>query len=268
MKKVKNMKKQKTRVGLILDQSGSMAGTKHEAAQNYNEQIQQMKLNAKDQDIQCSLVTFNGEVFEHFWLENPEKLEEASAEDYITSGSTAMRDAIGYTVNKLISTTDPNDEDIAYLVIIISDGDDNASRHFNPSALRELITSLQNTNKWTFTYMGCDENYVKKIARETNIPLGNMAVWSNKTRGLAVRGLQRQAKMLNGYYKARAGGQKVCCNVYSDNASKLADFSTEESLPIDNVLNTNTLNDGHKVNMVCKGDGVKAFSNSTPVNWS
>ena len=100
-----------THVAILLDKSGSMAKTKEQAIVGFNEQIQQIKENAKDQDIRTYLITFNASVFEHVWGEPAEKLTEASAEDYIPSGGTAMRDAIGYTLQKLLDTTDPKESD-------------------------------------------------------------------------------------------------------------------------------------------------------------
>lgn len=264
------MGKPKTYVTIILDQSGSMGGTKEQAVQGYNEQIQQMKLNSKDQDIFCSLITFNGDVFEHLWCEKAELLTEATAADYKTEGSTAMRDAVGYAIEKLQRTTDSK-EDVAYLMVIISDGDENSSKHFSVESLNEIKRSVEKTGKWTFTYMGCDEKYLKKIATEMNIPISNMAMWSNATPKLATRGLCRQAKKLQGYYDARVGGQTANANVYSA-AGCLADFTTE-SVDDLNVNNLNTINQpADKVNlnvnqMINKHTGSTPFQNYTPVSW-
>src|SRR5581483_49715 len=220
--------KPKTYVAIILDQSGSMTKTKAQAVQGYNEQVQQMKLNAKDQDIFCSLVTFNGEVFEHLWCEPADKLTEASVEDYCTEGSTALRDAVGYTIDKLKKTTDDK-EDVAYLVVIISDGEENTSVHYTVDALREIKDSVDRTGKWTFTYMGCDERYLKKVASEMNIPISNVARWSNDTPELAYRGMRQNCTKLRGYYKNRAKGETKQACVYSADVHSLADFTEEDS---------------------------------------
>lgn len=267
------MVKPKTYITIILDQSGSMINTKAQAVQGYNEQVQQMKINAKDQDIFCSLVTFNGDVFEHLWCEPAEKLAEATAEDYLTSGSTAMRDAVGYAIEKLQRTTDPK-EDIAHLVIVISDGAENSSKHYSVGALRELKDSVDRTGKWTFTYMlGCDDEYLHKIAKEMNVPISNMAKWSNARPELAVRGMKQHVNKTQNYYNNRNVGFCSQSNVYSEDPCKLADFteeSPESSIPqmIDaKVPSTplNTLDDGHKV--VC-GDFVSPFKNYSPVSWT
>lgn len=280
------MAKPKTYVAIILDQSGSMCDTKAEAVRGYNEQVQQMKLNSKEQDIFCSLVTFNGEVFEHLWCEPAEKLTEASPDDYITEGSTAMRDAIGYTIDKLKKTTNDK-EDVAYLVVVISDGVENASRHFTKNSLRALRNSVDKT-KWTFTYMGCDDETLHQVAEELDIPISNVAKWSNATPELAGRGQHLNAVKMRGYYGNRAKGMTAQACVMSDSADKLADFTEDigeahdavlpdafkgivgtptwaSPLPLNTVQNINVLDDGHKT--VCN-TGTSPFKNYSAVNWT
>ena len=72
------MSKPKTHVAIILDRSGSMSGTRMPTVTGYNEQIEQVQNDSKDQDILVSLVTFNGHVYEHFWNESADKLTKAS----------------------------------------------------------------------------------------------------------------------------------------------------------------------------------------------
>jgi uncharacterized protein YegL len=277
------MSKPKTYVTIILDQSQSMCGTKAQAVQGYNEHVQQMKINSKEQDIFCSLITFNGDVFEHLWMEPADKLTEASAEDYKTEGSTALRDAVGYAIEKLKKTvTDP---EASHLVIIVSDGEENASRHYSNSSLNELKDSVDKTGKWTFTYMGCDDKYLQKIARDMKIPLSNMAKWSNNTPELAMRGMKRTADKVGAYYSARSKGVVASDNVYSDVECCLADFTVDDGTPavpstptvIPDMLSSvnitmNVLNDAHQA-MNVKNDGheascyVSPFNNYKPVSW-
>lgn len=232
--------KPKTYVSIILDRSGSMSYTKKQAVSAFNEQVQQMKENSKDQDIFCSLVTFNGDVFEHLWCEPADKLCESTDENYNPSGSTSLRDAIGYTVKKLTETVTP-DENTAFLAIIISDGEENSSKYYNNSALKEMIKSCQDTGKWTFTYLGCSEECVKKVAKETSIPITNMAVWNNAAPELASKGLGHMNKRVKGYYSARVGGQNCVKNLCSDDGS-ITDFSQQDSVKccVANVANVAT----------------------------
>jgi len=272
-KKDNKMAKPKTYVTIILDQSGSMCGTKAQAVQGYNEQVQQMKLNSKDQDIFCSLITFNGEVYEHLWCEPAEKLTEATEEDYRTEGSTAMRDAVGYAIEKLQKTVDSSG-DVAHLVVIISDGIENASRHYSVEALNELKASVDKLGKWTFTYMGCDDKYLKQVAAQMNIPISNVAKWSNSTPELARHGMHQNCTRQKAYYGARLEGLTSQANVYSDDSLKLADFTEDAPVGVPATptptwvapqnINMNILDDGHKV--TCDGS-TSPFNNYNPVSW-
>jgi uncharacterized protein YegL len=227
--------KPKTYVAIILDKSGSMSSVRKQAVQDYNEQIQQMKENAKEQEIKACLLTFNGSVFEHTWLEDVSTLEEATVESYIPNGGTAMYDALGHAVSKLQDTvTDKDDENVAFLIITISDGEENSSRHYNSEKLRTMISGCQETNRWTFTYMGCSEDYLKKVSKETNIPLDNMAVWSNSSVEAASLGLSSKTMRSANYFSKRASGQSVADGFYSDVKGLCANYDPNA------VVNSNT----------------------------
>lgn len=217
-----------THTVLILDQSGSMEGTRADAVKGFNEKVQQAKIAAADgQEIYVSLITFNGAVFEHLWARPASEISEAKEEDYICGGSTAMRDAIGYAIEKLQATTDTKDENISYFLEVISDGAENASAYFprNNNKLQDLISAVQETKRWTITYMGCSPEEVRKVAMETSIPLTNCAVWSNKSAPAAARGMAAFGSTSEKFYKARKIGVKSCLTAYSDSEDSLADFS-------------------------------------------
>lgn len=223
-----------TYVALVLDKSGSMAKTKRSVIEGFNEQVQQLKQDAKDQDIRCCLITFNGEVFEHLWNVTVDKLTEASDEDYKPDGSTAMRDAIGFTIQKLLNTTNPEDPNVAYLVKVISDGETNADKHYNVPALREIVEACQGSGKWTFAYMGCSEQYLREIERQTSTPISNMAVWSNKTGVEAKAGFDNMKLRDKKYFAARCRGASATPMYMSDAVGACADF-TKEAPPEDDA---------------------------------
>jgi len=220
--------KAKTHVAIVLDKSGSMESTKASTIKGFNEQVQQLKENAKSgQDILVSLVTFNGEVFEHAWDVPAEQMQEITENDYKPNGSTAMRDAVGYTVKKLLSSTDQNEENTAYLVIVISDGETNSDVHFKPAALKEMIEGCQNSKKWTFTYMGCSKSYLEEIARQTSVPISNMSVWDNTTQVATLSCMRAAATRSASYFAERAYGQTATTNYMSD-VNEVADLTVEQ----------------------------------------
>lgn len=217
----------KTYVAIILDKSGSMGVTKNATIAGFNEQIQQLKEDAKTQEIYCSLISFNGEVYEHLWNVSADQLTEANSEDYNPNGSTAMRDAVGYTVQKLINTTDHENPENAYLIITISDGDTNMDKHYQINSLKELTESCQNTKRWTFTYIGCDEQYLKEIAAQTSTPISNMAAWDNSNSGNALRGFSNSTSRQKKYFAERKMGQVGTANFASDLDCMVADYTSD-----------------------------------------
>jgi len=218
------MSKQKTYAAIILDKSGSMSGTRAQTVEGFNEHVQQFKEDAKDQDIFVSLVTFNGEVYEHLWNEPVDSIAEAAVEDYHTGGSTALRDAVGYTIDKL-SETVQMDKDTSFLVIIISDGCENSSKHVSAEALKEKIDARQKTGDWTFSYMGCSERYLQQLSEQTAIPISNMAAWSNQDAVRTRGGMKESAKKMRRYMAARATGVKgMSMGLHSDNLEACANY--------------------------------------------
>ena len=212
-----------TRIAFVIDKSFSMDDIKGAAITNYNEQIQQAQINSESQNILCSLVTFNADVFEHYWDQPADTIPILTDKTYIPCGGTALRDAIGYVLTKQAKTQ--CDEGDAFLVVVISDGLERDSKVFSADQLRSLISEKQATGKWTISYMGCDESYLRVLSRETGIPIANMAAFNVHDTAIAKRGLTRGTERMNAYYEMRTSGSTNCVNMYSVDSNNSADFS-------------------------------------------
>lgn len=198
--------KKKTYVSIVLDRSGSMSAEdiRKATVSGYNEQVEQIQQDAKDQDIFVSLITFNGHVYEHFWNESADKLQKSSHEDYVPAGSTALYDSIGYAIDKLQKTT-TEDENTAYLLIIITDGDENSSTQYQGETIKNKITSLQKDKNWTFTFMGCGDELFK-LAEKTNVSINNCAIWENADGDQVEYAMHQCKEKLGGYFDERRRG--------------------------------------------------------------
>ena len=236
----------KTRVAIVLDKSHSMARTAEQAISGYNSQIEALKKKAAEgQNILVSLVTFCGEVFEHQWDQPAESLQPASMADYKLGDWTAMRDAVGYTVEKLKNTDGVDDENTAYLMVIISDGETNKDEKYagseGVSRLKELIQGCQNTGKWTFTYLGCSQAYLEQVSRETGVPISNMAAWSNATAKQTTNGMRNAVDRSMMYFTARSEGKLSSKSYMSDTVGTCADFTSvdDKTTPKDEHIKLN-----------------------------
>ena len=151
--------KKKTFYHLIVDKSGSMSDCIPATINGYNEQMQAISsLQARfpEQEISAGLTIFNEEVQHQFFGVNPSQVNPLTKENYQPNGMTALLDAIGMTVSliKEKNQSDLSNEDNTVVVVIITDGYENASRLFTLRRIREMITTLEATSQWTFSYLG------------------------------------------------------------------------------------------------------------------
>ena len=154
--------KKRTVYQLILDRSGSMAGMEKQVVSGYNEQLQAVQgIQQKypDQEILLGLRFFDsvvGNNITDFKLVND--LVPLSMDDYQLGGTTALLDAIGKSVYDLKTRFGHqiSNEDTSVVVIIMTDGYENASRMYTYGDVRRMVTELEATEKWSFTFMGAD----------------------------------------------------------------------------------------------------------------
>lgn len=215
-----------TNIILILDSSGSMHSIREQAVENYNEQIRAFKQAAAEGNVKVSLITFNNEVYEHLWSVPANDCTECTQGDYKADGWTSMLDAMGHGIEKMRETTNVEDPENVYLMVVISDGQENASKHYTRPKLFEMIDSLQRTNRWTFTFMGCNESYIRQEAQSLGIPAANCAMWDN-TSAVKARASYRTSsvRMASAVRGLASGAMNFCSNTYSDEPEMMADFT-------------------------------------------
>jgi uncharacterized protein YegL len=157
------MKNTTTYYQFILDMSGSMSNIRFETIESYNAHIRQIQTLKKDhpnQEFLVSLCLFNNHVISVFEDVSLEKIKLITPEDYIPLGSTALLDAIGKCTYRIKQEHGKQiDADEASVVtIIITDGEENASRVFNFQEISRMISDLEKTENWTFTFLGAEIN--------------------------------------------------------------------------------------------------------------
>jgi hypothetical protein len=96
-----------------------------------------------------------------------------------------MFDAVGQTLDRLSRLECAKDPEQAFLVIVMSDGHENASRTFNSRTVAPLVTALQNNGNWTFSYIGANQD-LTKIVEQLNIPIQNTMSYAASSAGVQV----------------------------------------------------------------------------------
>ncbi|MFM7234366.1 MAG: vWA domain-containing protein [Flavobacteriales bacterium] len=168
-------KNTKTYYQFILDNSSSMASCWLQTLSAYNEHLDEIKQIVKkypEQEIHVSLCTFNNTVL-HPRIDQPiHEFNYLRSRDIDPQGMTALLDAIGTSVDRIREThgaeIDANKASV--VCIILTDGEENASRYYGFPQIARLIDDLEATEKWSFTFIGADID-AWRIGRMLNIKM-------------------------------------------------------------------------------------------------
>jgi Mg-chelatase subunit ChlD len=185
-----------THVALILDGSGSMDRHKQETIDGFNEQLQSIRSNvAQGDDVRVTSVIFRGTglkgVKRLVVKGRIEDVGELTAENYRPNGDTPMYDAVGDTIVAL-SDEDVADTDVAFLFVIISDGQENSSGEWVASApahkgekIAALIREKQANGRWSFMYIGANQN-LAQVTQHMGIQQQNVYGYEPTGRGMSL----------------------------------------------------------------------------------
>jgi hypothetical protein len=152
------MKTQRTIYHLIVDKSGSMSDCIDATINGFNEQVNRIRSIASEfpeQDIRIGCTIFNDAIQLPAVAQNLNTITKLSRSNYVPSGSTALFDAIGKTTLQLEAFTEQHsDLPVTYVVVVLTDGYENASQMFTLQSIRSMISRLEATGRWTFSFIG------------------------------------------------------------------------------------------------------------------
>jgi hypothetical protein len=142
-----------TLVVFILDKSGSMLSQRDNVVSGFNEYLQKTREELQGREVLLSLTQFDT----NFTIMHDgvplSAVPDLDRETYRPDGYTALYDAVGVTVQRADEKVrgwrvKPN-----ILCVIMTDGQENASRTYNNVGIKELIERKQSEG-WTFAFLG------------------------------------------------------------------------------------------------------------------
>lgn len=160
------MKKNLTELVFILDKSGSMSGLEKDTIGGYNSMLEQQR--KVDGECVITTVLFDN----HYELLHDRidirAIQPITAKEYFVGGSTALLDAIGKTIHKIGTVQKNTTEDYRaekVMFVIITDGEENASRHYSSMQIREMIQRQKERYGWEFIFLGANIDAVETAGR-------------------------------------------------------------------------------------------------------
>lgn len=219
--RVREGKTVKTYVGIVLDRSGSMQSLQSEVVGAFNDQVDAIKKMAKEQDVKVTLVTFSTTVDEATLLHRDARhLKPLYESNYRPDGMTSLFDAMGDTITEFKRVEDYDDPDVAFLLIVITDGEENSSKRFSRNDIRRLVDDTNEDGRWTITYLGTNQN-VLAVTQSIGLKIGNAGAWNFSNDGLreASRSL---TYAIGNYGDSRLRGDTAVNCFYSNTSVGLA----------------------------------------------
>jgi hypothetical protein len=152
----------KTIYQMIVDQSGSMTGSESQVIEGFNGQLKSIQTIQKEfpnQELVMGLRFFNSQVDRNaIPFNNVNTIAALNRELYRPDGGTALLDAIGKSIYDIKTQFGHEIEEnqASVVLIIITDGYENASLFYTYGDIQRMVKELEATEKWNFTFMGAD----------------------------------------------------------------------------------------------------------------
>jgi uncharacterized protein YegL len=142
-------------ITFILDRSGSMSSMRNDVIGGYESFVKKQR--EERGDCVFSLVQFDDQ-YETPFTAVP--IQHVSPKlDYSPRGSTALRDAIGRTINAVgerLRRLKERDRPSKVIIVVMTDGEENASHEFTQPQIKDMVKHQSDQYQWEFLFLGAN----------------------------------------------------------------------------------------------------------------
>lgn len=152
-----------TDITILLDRSGSMETIKTSMESAYNEFI---KAHKENPSTRITLIQFDS-VDKHEIVYQDVPVTYADPLKIRPRGGTPLIDAFVQAIDstgRRLSNKDSPDRPDQVLFVIITDGEENASRQFRRSDVEHRVRTQSDAYKWRFIYLGANQDAIREAA--------------------------------------------------------------------------------------------------------
>jgi len=166
-----NTNNEKTHIICILDRSGSMSSIMSDSIGGFNTFLKKQKELPDKATI--TVVLFDDQYELIYDNVDIKKAKELTSLEWYPRGMTALYDAIGKTINSENLRFEKLGDGVPdkVLCVIITDGDENASKEYKLEDTKKLIKKCE-TNDWNFMYLAANQDAFA-VGSSFGVSLGN-----------------------------------------------------------------------------------------------
>jgi hypothetical protein len=207
-------------VGFSRDHSRSMFNISRPAARDYNDNITAIRdaavannLDTIVSVVKCG-VGVRATVEREIINSNVQMLCPILEHAYVADGAgTPLWDSVGELIEIMSSVPDASDPEVSFLVMVITDGEENRSVRWTAQRLSAKIHELQASDRWTFVFR-VPRGSAKALAR-FGIAEGNILEWDQTAHGVEVASKATQTAV-SSYFTNRGQGIRSTSKFFAD----------------------------------------------------
>lgn len=180
------MKKDLTEMVFILDRSGSMGGLEGDTIGGFNSMLQKQKAELGEAIVTTVLFDNRYELL-HDRI-NIKGIAPITNKEYFVRGNTALLDAVGKTINKIVNVMKHTAEDERaekVIFVITTDGYENASKEYTYGGIKQMIEHQNTKYGWEFIFLGANIDAAEN-AEKIGIKRNRAAQFKNDAQGIAL----------------------------------------------------------------------------------
>jgi len=174
----------RTHICMILDRTGSMESIKQDTIGGFNSYVAAQK--SLPTPATFTLVQFDSqdpfEVIHKFT--DIQMVPDLTGQTYMPRASTPLYDAVGRGINDLKASLGTLPEALRpkkIVMVIVTDGQENASREFTGAQVRKMIAEAKEAG-WQFVFLSADESAISDSS-SLNIDASNAAFFKKSKAG-------------------------------------------------------------------------------------
>ncbi|MCL1791494.1 MAG: VWA domain-containing protein [Peptococcaceae bacterium] len=160
------MKKGLTELVFILDRSGSMSGLEQDTIGGYNSLLCKQQTQPGEATVTTVLFDDRYELLHD--RVNIKEIAPITEKDYYVRGCTALLDAIGRTIDRIglaLSLTNEEERPEKVMIVITTDGMENASQDYDYTRVRAMIKLQKETYNWDFVFIGANIDAIETAGK-------------------------------------------------------------------------------------------------------